>query len=110
MKKYIYTHTHTHLNNLVIELDALSIALLMNNTTTNLLMEPLLTDCRNLREIPNKQITHVFREANQCVDALAKLDASSLSSFVVFLNPSHVVESIIVLDKANLRCNRLINS
>ena len=106
----IYTHTHTHLNNLVIELDALSIALLMNNTTTNLLMEPLLTDCRNLREIPNKQITHVFREANQCVDALAKLGASSLSSFVVFLNPSHVVESIIVLDKANLRCNRLINS
>ena len=49
-------------------------------------MEPLLTDCRNLmREISNKQITHVYREANQCVNALTKLGASSLSSFVVFL-------------------------
>ena len=83
----------------------------MNNTTTNLLMEPLLTDCRNLmREISNKQITHVYREANQCVNALAKLGASSLSSFVVFLNPLPMVESIIASDRANLLCNRLINS
>ncbi|KAK9992118.1 hypothetical protein SO802_027103 [Lithocarpus litseifolius] len=49
------------LNNLIIELDALSVVLLMNNNSTNLLMEPLLTDCRNLvREIPNKQITLVY--------------------------------------------------
>ena len=83
----------------------------MTNATTNLLMEPLLTDCRNLvREIPNKQITHVFREANHCTDVLAKLCASSLSSFAIFLNPPPVVESIIAFDKADLRCNKLINS
>ena len=35
------------LNNLVIELDALSVVLLMTNNSANLLMEPLLTDCRN---------------------------------------------------------------
>ena len=83
------------LNNLIIELDALSVVLLMNNNSTNLLMEPLLIDCRNLvREIPNKQITHIYTEANQCADAMAKLGASSLASFVVFLYPPPVVERI----------------
>ena len=43
------------LNNLIIEMDALSVVLLMNNNFVNLLMEPLLTDYRNLlSEIPNK--------------------------------------------------------
>ena len=60
------------LNNLIIELDALSVVTLMNNDFDNLLMEPLLTDCRNLlKEIPNKRVIHIYREANQCVDALA---------------------------------------
>ena len=52
------------LNNLIIELDALSVVLLMNNNTANMLMEPLLTNCKNLvRAIPNKQIIHAYREA-----------------------------------------------
>ena len=99
------------LNNLIIELDALSVVLLMNNNTANMLMESLLTNCKNLvRAIPNKQIIHVYREANQCADVLAKLGASSLSSFVVFLNPPSVVERIIAYDKTNLYCNKLVNS
>ena len=94
------------LNNLIIEMDASSVVLLINNNTVNLLMEPLLTDCRNLlSEIPNKQIVHIYREANQCADALAK----RVDSFVIFLYPPPVVESIIASDKASLRCNRLIN-
>ncbi|KAK9984516.1 hypothetical protein SO802_034041 [Lithocarpus litseifolius] len=44
------------LNNLIIELDVLSAVTLMNNDSENLLMEPLLTDCRNLlKAIPNKR-------------------------------------------------------
>ena len=106
----ITTYKEMGLNNLIIELDALSVVLLMNNNTVNLLMEPLLIDCRNLvSEIPNKQIVHIYREANQCVDALAKLGASSLDSFVIFLHPPSVVESILASDKACLHCNRLIN-
>ena len=98
------------LNNIIIEMDALSIVLLMKNNTANLLMEPLLTDCRNLlSKIPNKQIAHIYREANQCADALAKIGASSVGSFVDFLYPPSVVESIIASDKANMCCNRLIN-
>ena len=100
----------TGFNNIIIEMDVLSVVLLMKNNTVNLLMEPLLTDCKNLlSEIPNKQIVHIYREANQCVDALAKLGASSVDSFVIFLYPSPMVESIIASDKANLRYNRLIN-
>ena len=84
--------------------------ILMNNETENLLMEPLLTDCRNLlKEIPNKRVVHAFCEANQCADALAKLGSQSLYSFAVFCNPPHVVESILSFDKANMRCNRLLN-
>ena len=100
----------TWFNNIIIEMDALSVVLLMKNNTANLLMEPLLTDCRNLlSKIPNKQIVHIYREANQCIDALAKLGANSVDYFVIFLYPPPVVESIIASDKANLRCNRLIN-
>ena len=95
---------------LIIELDALSVVILMNNETENLLMEPLLTDCRNLlKEIPNKRVIHAFREANQCADALAKLGPQSLYSFAVFCNPPPVVESILAFDKANMRCNRRLN-
>ena len=73
------------LNNLISELDALSVVLLMNNNTSNMLMEPLLTDCKNLlKAIPNKRVVYAYQEANQCVDALAKLGATSLTSFVVF--------------------------
>ena len=83
----------------------------MNNDYENLLMEPLLTDCRNLlKAIPNKRVTHTYHEANQCADVLAKLEANSLSSFVVFCNPPPVVESILVFDKAKMHCNRLVNS
>ena len=95
---------------LIIELDALSVVILMNNEFENLLMEPLLTDCRNLlKEFSNKRVIHAFRKANQCADALAKLGSQSLYSFAVFCNPPPVVESLLSFDKANMRCNRLLN-
>ena len=96
---------------LIIELDALSVVILMNNESENLSMEPLLTDCRNLlKEFPNKRVIHAFCEANQCADALAKLGSQSLYNFAVFCNPPPVVEAILTFDKANMHCNRLVNS
>ena len=98
-------------NNLIIELDALSIVLLMNNEAENIMMEPLLSDYRSLlKQIPNKRVLHVYHEANQCADALAKLGAHSGSHFVVFCNPPPVVENLLAFDKANMFCNRLVNS
>ena len=82
----------------------------MNNESENLLMEPLLTDCRNiLKEISNKRVIHAFQEANQCADTLAKLEVQSLYSFATFCNSPPVVEAILAFDKANLHCNRLMN-
>ena len=98
-------------SNLIIELDVLSIVLLMNNEAENIMMEPLLSDCRILlKQIPNKRVLHIFREANQCADALAKLRAQTGSHFVVFCNPPPVVENLLAFDKANMVCNRLVNS
>ena len=73
-------------NNPIIELDALSVVLLMNNEAENIMMESLLSDCRSLlKQIPNKCVLHTYREANQCADALAKLGAQSDTHFVVFV-------------------------
>ena len=98
-------------NNLIIELDALSIVLLMNNEAENIMMEPLLSDCRSLlKQIPNKHVLHVYREANQCADVLAKLGAQSDSHFVVFCNPLPMVENLLAFDKGSMFCNRLVYS
>ena len=97
-------------SNLIIELDALSIVLLMNNEAENIMMEPLFSDCRSLlKQIPNKRVLHIYRETNQCADALAKLGAQTDSNFVVFCNPPPVVESLLAFDNANLFCNRLVS-
>ena len=95
---------------LIIELDALSVVILLNNDTENSLMEPLLTDCWNLwKEFPCKRVIHAFREANQCANALAKMGVQSLCSLDVFCNPPSVVEAILAADKANMYYNRLVN-
>ena len=53
------------LNNLIIELDVLSIVILMNNEVVNVMMEPLLFDCRNLlKQISNKCVIHSYHETN----------------------------------------------
>ena len=97
------------INNLIVEMDTLSIVLLMNNTKANLLMEPLLSDYRKLlAEISNKRIVYTFREANQCADILARIGGSSISNFVVFFNPLPVVANILLADKESSYCNRLV--
>ena len=98
------------INNLIVELDALSVVLLMKNNACNLLMEPLLTDFRNLlKEFLNTQVVHAYREANQCTDALVKMEAGSLTSFFIFWTPPPVVDSILAHDRANVSCNRIVS-
>ena len=98
-------------NSLIVELDVKSVVQLMNNDSANMLMEPLLTDCRTfLRAIPNKQVEHTYIEANQCVDALARVGARHNFPFVVFVESQLVVESLLDHDKTNTFCNRLVAS
>ena len=57
----------------------------MLNSSTNGFMEPLLTDCRNMYVVPNKQIRHVLQEANRCVDTLANLGTTLLFNYIPFV-------------------------
>ena len=99
-----------NLNSLIVELDAKIVVQLMNNDSANMLMEPLLTDCRTfLRAIPNKQVEDTYREANQCANALTNRLRCNFS-FVVFVEPPPVVESLLDHDKTNTFCNRLVAS
>ena len=95
--------------NLTVEINAdMLIFLLNNHSCSNLLMEPLLSDCRNLLlRFSNPVVNHIFREANQCADALAKLGAAFAVSFVVFDYP---LENLLAFNKAELFCNRWICS
>ena len=83
----------------------------MSNNIVNMLMEPFLFDGRNLfKVIPDKQIKHAYREINQCANAFVKMGTSNNFSFVVFVEPQPVVGTLLAFDKANMFCNRLINS
>ena len=69
-----------NIHNLIIELDALAVVQLMKISIVNFSLEPLLIDCRILlRKLPNLRIEHVYREANQCANALLVVIVMSLS-------------------------------
>ena len=50
----------------------------------------------------------MYREANQCADALAKLKAKFPAMLIYFDIPSDVVVNLLTLDRAATSCNRLI--
>jgi hypothetical protein len=93
-----------------IEVDAEMIVLMLNNTSrTNLVMEPLSSDCRNLLQAFTSQLVkHLYREINQCADALANLRLHLELSSIVFVNPLPVVENLLPFDKADFYCNNMI--
>ena len=77
-----------NIHNLIVELDALAIVQLMKNSIANLSLEPLLTDFRLLlRKFPNLRVDHAYKEANQCVDALARIGSNSDIPFILFAHP-----------------------
>ena len=103
------------IENICIEMDAVFIVHLVSSpSVVNLMLEPLLTDCRNLiKTFPNHMVTHVFKEANGCVDCLARMGANLNHDFDVHLlyNPLDVVVDLLAREKAGTAyCNRLIIS
>lgn len=92
-------------------MDALNAVMLMNNNSANLLMEHLLSDCRNLlNDIPSKRIVHTSQEVNQCADALAIFGGSFVSSFVVFFYPSPMVVESLYANEEAVCCNKIVFS
>ena len=57
---------------------------------------------------PKTWIEHVYKEANQCADALAKLGAEFSAMFIYFDLPPNVVVNLLTLDRTATSCNRLI--
>ena len=98
------------IENHIVELDALAIVHLLRNSIANLALDPLLSNCKNrLRTFPRTQIEHVFRKANQCTNALAKLGAKFSTMYVSFVIPPAVVVNLLALDRVTTSCNRLIS-
>ena len=71
--------------NVNIELDADLIVHLLNNPSShNLMLKPLLNDCRNLiKTFPSCTVAHVFRETNRCADKLANISATQAVNFLL---------------------------
>ena len=81
------------ISNLIVELDALAIVHIMRNSNSNLSLEPLLTDCRlHLKKFHNLRVVHVYKEANRCADALARIGSSNDEPFILFSLPLPVVD------------------
>ena len=100
-----------NLRNINVELDAelFIVHLLSDPNIVNLMLEPLLNDCRTLINLmPNCTMTHIFREANRCVDIMARMGADLVSDFQILYEPLPVVDNALVFDKTELFCNRLI--
>ena len=59
---------------LEVELDAKVIVEMLKNTnSTNIIISPLLFDCRSLlTRFTQVRVAHVYREVNRCADILAK--------------------------------------
>ena len=76
-----------------IELDVTAaISLVSSNVISNGDLSGLVDDCRELLlHLPHVKLSHCFREANFCVDVLAKLGSASADLAVVFVLPPSVI-------------------
>lgn len=110
LKEGLLMAKHLGIDNLCVDLDAAFLVYLITNlTVVNLNLEPLLSDCRNLtKSFLNCLVKHVYREANSCVDRLAKIAANLYTDHFFLYNPPPVVVDLLVMDKAGHVCNRLI--
>ena len=93
------------INQLDVELDAKVIMDLLNGAECpNQSYSPLLNDCRSLiARLVQVQVGHVYREANQCADFLAKRGCSMRENFVVFdISPSIDLNILIDSNKNGL--------
>ena len=93
-----------------IKLDAsATISLVSSNVNTNGDLFGLVDDCRELLlRLPQVKLSHCFREANFCADALAKLgSASAVSSLVFDSPPPSAIAQYLYDDMMGVYCPRL---
>ena len=57
---------------------------------------------------PHVQIGHCYREANSCVDFLARIGSCQNSDFILYNDPPVDLLELLSSDSAGLCCNRLV--
>ncbi|XP_065627117.1 uncharacterized protein LOC111989670 [Quercus suber] len=74
---------------LIVEVDNSALVdALLNSEYVNLVVSPLLDDCRLLlSQFHQVQIRHCFRQANRCADVMARMGSVLSLDFPVFLSP-----------------------
>ena len=98
------------LQQIEVEIDAkVVVDLVQSNSVVNNSFLPLLNDCRSLlRSFHQVSVSHTFREANRCADALARRGCSLQEDFVIFdFPPSVEIESYVTTDANGMYYGRL---
>lgn len=91
-----------------IELDAKLVVDLLKKADGNLNGNDVyVTDCKGPKKILRFKISHCFREANKCTDALAKRGALLSQDFVIFSSPLADVFLLLRLDAAGTLYERV---
>lgn len=92
-----------------VELDAKSIVDAVSNPEySNILVSSLMEDCRYLaKQVPRIRFMHCFRDANQCVDALARMGGRLDADFTVFESSPLDISSFLEFYCSGLYLNRL---
>ena len=71
----------------------------------------ILADCKEgLQKIPRVQVQHFFREANKCIDTLARRDALLSQDFVIYQSSPANVALLVSLDGVGTFYERFCSS
>ncbi|KAK9990393.1 hypothetical protein SO802_025378 [Lithocarpus litseifolius] len=102
LKNGLNLASQLRISSICVELNAELIVLLLTNySINNLMLEPLLDNCKTLlKKFRRSTVQHIFKVANQCANALVKFGATLSSDYVNFVNSPPVVEDLLALDKA----------
>jgi hypothetical protein len=73
-----------------------TIDLVLDNKITNVFLSSAVHDCRSLMDkFVSFSLKHVYREANGCVDLLAKSGCDQIVDFISFSSPlAHELEAM----------------
>ena len=97
--------------NILVQTDAyVVIELLVGRCRNNARLNPLVAECRNLLDkFPLSSVKHVYREANQCADILAKMGLQSQASLSILCSPPRDVYFAVTVDLAGACFPRFVN-
>ena len=92
-----------------IEIDAKLVAdWVVGSTSINTAQSVLISDCKYLMEqMPRVKLRHCFKEANQCVDFLAKKGAAQEQDFRIYDDPPVDMSMLLYYDSIGMYFERL---